>query len=658
MKSNIDIKQLVSKRIQVTYDLETFKQYALFTFLIPSKSGSEFIRIEFLHGEDAYNVESTARLFDVYKRSLSDFLLIGYNNKGYDNLIFLTLFKNKRTSPITPQEVNDLSCAIIDIGSLKWVNIPEGFLSYDVYNFKNHMPSLKIVGTLFGGEIHESPIPFSYVGSFTEKDRDEIKSYCDHDILRTRDVFDSDLGQKYFNMELMMCQIALNEIPPNKIDSVWRMFSTNGDYYEEIVKLTTDFQYKSKVNSAKDEHWIDFPAIYGGIYREFREQIEEVMNPVLEFFYSEDNFKSRSLSDGKDPSKFEIELKDGVVAAYGYGGVHGSCKESLYVSGEFDEYKVLHADFSAMYPNMMIEYDLYPPDFPSHLKAIFKKFALARDEYKKDGDIDTSNAYKPILNSVPGKFRYQYSRMFHPATNFAICAMGQCLVSFLALIVEGVLIQIDTDGIMILCRNKSEYENSVAAIDKFSKLINMKISTDDFDWFAQESIHSYAYSLNGKVDGIGGNLGGKSPWDPNLMGVSSVIHNSLLTGDSITKSLKLEIAANNVRNLIITSKNTTKFKGFQMVDFKTGEIEIRNNRFLLSVAVNPNVAASMGFSPKSITKIGEDKTQKISLFPTYVVNLDRLSDKIPIQCIDFDYYSNLIYSRMVGIASLVGIDRG
>ena len=656
----ISLTTMLSKRKKVFYDIETFYKYSCWVFYYPDKNSWEIV--EFWPEGDERNSKSTIKLWGIYQELLQNYILIGYNCKKYDNIILLKLFENGCNNVISSQEINDLSDQIISQQTLKWANIPEGFLSYDVYNFKNHMPSLKIVGTLFGGDIRETPIPFTYKGDFTKEQIADVLYYCKHDVSITKLIFESKLGQKYYAMENKMAEIAFNEVRNEcRPDFVYRLYSTACDHYEEIVKVLTKYNYKAPDDSPEDEFEITYPDTLNEVNDFVDKNSYEEVGPVIfqqliDFFYSEESFDIRVQSGGKDAMKFELNLRDDVTVSYGQGGAHGTVPYPLYVKSG-NGFNILHADFSAMYPSIMIAYDFFPPGLPIHIKDIFKRFAHARDEFKKAGDKDSSDAYKPILNSVPGRFRYQYSKLYHPATNFSICALGQTLITAMSLIVKGRLIQVDTDGIMVLCTDK-EYNHNVDLINKFSEMINLKIKVEPFQWFAQQNIHSYAFAdSEGNVDGIGGFLGGKSDWDPNLMGVADVVHRCMTQGISVTQALKNHIKENGVRYLTIVSKTTAKFHAFTIQDFKTGQVSKFNNRYLLSVAVLGTEAVKHGFNPVSVLKEGEGKTQKISSFPPVVVNINYLSDKVPLHIIDLDFYAELIMSKIDGISGLVGIKK-
>ena len=654
----ISLSNILSKRRKVFYDIETFYKYSCWVFYCPDNDKWEIV--EFWPEGDERNSKSTIRLWDIYQKLLSDYILIGYNCKKYDNIVLLKLFETGCNNVVCAQQINDLSDQIISQQTLKWANIPEGFLSYDVYNFKNHMPSLKIVGTLFGGDIRETPIPFTYKGDFTAEQIKDVLYYCKHDVSITKLIFESKLGQKYFAMENKTAEIAFNEVRNEcRPDFVYRLYSTACDHYEEIVKIKTKYNYKAPDDSPEDEFEVKYPDVLDEVDKFVDENCYEEVGPVcfrqvVDFFYSEESFDVRVQSGGKENMKFEINLRDDVNVAYGQGGAHGTVPYPLYVKSG-NGFRILHADFSAMYPSIMIAYDFFPPGLPVHIKEIFKRFAHARDEFKAAGDKDSSDAYKPILNSVPGRFRYQYSKLYHPATNFSICALGQTLITAMSLIVKGRLIQVDTDGIMVLCTD-SEYDHNVDLISKFSDMINLKIKVEPFKWFAQQNIHSYAFADgDGNVDGIGGFLGGKSDWDPNLMGIADVVHRCLTQGISVRQALTNHIKENGVRYLTIVSKTTAKFHAFTMQDFKTGKVSKFNNRYLLSVAVLGTEAVKLGFEPVSVLKEGEGKTQKISSFPPVVVNINYLNDKVPLEIIDLDFYAELIMSKIDGIAGLVGI---
>lgn len=656
----ISLSNILSKRKKVFYDIESFYKYSCWVFYYPDNDKWEIV--EFWPDGDERNAKATMKLWNIYQELLRDYILIGYNCKKYDNIVLLKLFENGCDKVISAQEINDLSDQIISQQTLKWANIPEGFLSYDVYNFKNHMPSLKIVGTLFGGDIRETPIPFTYKGEFTKEQIGDVLYYCKHDVSITKLIFESKLGQKYFAMENKTAEIAFNEVRNEcRPDFVYRLYSTACDHYEEIVKIKTKYNYKAPDDSPEDEFEVIYPDVLNEVDKFVDENCYEEVGPVcfqqvIDFFYSEESFDVRVQSGGKEKMKFEINLRDDVTVSYGQGGAHGTVPYPLYVKSG-NGFKILHADFSAMYPSIMIAYDFFPPGLPGHIKEIFKRFAHARDEFKAAGDKDSSDAYKPILNSVPGRFRYQYSKLYHPATNFSICSLGQTLITAMSLVVKGRLIQVDTDGIMVLCTDE-EYNHNVDLISKFSDMINLKIKVEPFRWFAQQNIHSYAFADgDGNVDGIGGFLGGKSDWDPNLMGIADVVHRCMTQGISVRQALTNHIKENGVRYLTIVSKTTAKFHAFTIQDFKTGQVSKFNNRYLLSVAVLGTEAVKLGFTPVSVLKEGEGKTQKISSFPPVVVNINYLNDKVPLSIIDLDFYAELIMSKIDGIAGLVGIKK-
>lgn len=654
------LHKLLESRKLCFYDIETFYKYSCWVFYFPENDKWEIIEFSFDNTEQ--NKKATLMLQDVYQRLIRDYILIGYNCKKYDNIILLKLMENLQMGVcgvIDSQLINDLSDQIISQQTLKWANIPEGFLSYDVYNFKNHMPSLKIVGALFGGDIRETPIPFTYRGGLTPEQIADVLFYCKHDVSITKLIFESDLGQKYFKMENKMAEIAFNEVRNEcRPDFVYRLYSTACDHYEEIVKIKTKYNYKAPDDRPEDEFEAKYPDVLDEVQslvsRETLLNELQKFTDLLHFFYDEESFDIRVKSGGKDGMKFEMELRDDVTVSYGQGGAHGTTPYPLFVKSG-NGFKILHADFSAMYPSIMIAYDFFPPNLPDHIKEIFKKFAHARDEYKAAGDKVSSDAYKPILNSVPGRFRYQFSKLYHPATNFSICSLGQTLITAMSLIVKGRLIQVDTDGIMVLCTD-AEYDFNVDLISKFSELIRLKIKVEPFMWFAQQNIHSYAFADgDGNVDGIGGFMGGKSDWEPNLMGIPDVIHRCLTRGISVRSALREHIREFGVQYLIIVSKTTAKFHAFTIQDFKTGQVSKFNNRYLLSVAVIGTEAVKRGFNPVSVLKEGDGKTQKISSFPPVVVNMNFLKDTVPLEIVDLDYYANLIMSKIDGIAALVGI---
>lgn len=642
----------ISNRDKIFYDLETFKHYACFCFRYEDDSTEE---IEFVAGDNELNVESTDRLREIYENHiLKNGLLIGYNNKKYDNMILLSLMY--RDDPFyTPADINLLSREIIETETLKFVSIPDGFLSYDCYNFKNHMPSLKLVGTLFGGSIKETPYSFSYQGTFTEEMRKDVLQYCHHDTKITKMIFESELGQQYFDMENRMASIAYDHFKARAPRMVYRLYSGGGDHYETIINALTDYGYKAEINSNVDLYLPKCPDIIkkDTLKKLIPKQHWDKYENVKHFFYSEEMFRKRC-DDYGNPRELECELLDGIIVKYGEGGLHGCTEKPIYVAADKD-YTILHADFSAMYPSIMIAYDFYPPGLADNFKGIFEGFAKARDDYKKAGNVTLSLAYKPILNSVPGRFRYRYGRLNHPATNYSICALAQTLISVLSWIIKGKMIQVDTDGVMFVCR-RAEFAENVKAIAKFCEIIKLKIKVEEFQWFAQQNIHAYAFADGeGNVDGIGGVFGGKSDWDPNLMGYSNVVQRALQSGETVKDCVSYELRHNGTRGFVFAVKTTAKFAGFKITNIHTDEEEHYEGRFLLGIAVNAEKARALGYKVYDIKKVGIGKVQKISGFPPTAILIEHLDDKVPVEIVDAEYYAAQILSKMKGISELVGI---
>ena len=654
------IQEILDERTVIFYDIESFKKYALFTF--KNKGSQEVITVDFISGDTVHNKKSTEELLYYISEIIKDGVLVGYNCKKYDNIIILTIWNNaigysgEGDNILTPEAINKMSFSIIEDKTLNYASIPDGFMSYDVYSFANKMPSLKIAATLYGGDIRETPIPFSYLGVFDKKMIESVKFYCRHDVEMTEILFNSDLGKKYYQMNIKSCQIAYDEIA-GKNDIVWKLFSGASNHYEAVVGALTDYSYRAPTGLSdydlnyKEKY--DVLRTFGMMSGKIEEKDASTFHEIYDFFYSPESERERIQSAGKNLVTLDTVIKNSVKIRYGLGGAHGSVDNPLYVESK-NGYKIVHADFQMMYPSIMIAYDIYPPELPSSLKSIFSKFAKYRISYKEKGDKTTADAYKPILNSVPGRFKYQFSRLFSPSSNFRICALGQCFITILAMCVRGRLIQVDTDGIMTLCKDE-DYKWNLNCIQYFSELVGIKIKAETFDFFAQQNIHNYAFGCEGKVDGIGGFFGGKSEWDPNLMGIQGVIQKAIVTGCSIESLVREDIKANGIRNFVFVSKTTAKFHAFKVLDVVSGKTEVIDQRFMLSVAALGDKAQALGLLPKKVLKLGEDKEQKISSFPPVVININKLNDDVPLECIDISYYVNLILSKMEGISSLLNL---
>lgn len=145
---------------------------------------------------------------------------------------------------------------------------------------------------------------------------------------------------------------------------------------------------------------------------------------------------------------------DGFRFDFGTGGIHGSLENTIVESN--DEYIIIDADVASMYPNVAIANRVYPEHLSDKFCDIYEDVYEQRKSYPKG---TAENAMlKLALNGVYGDSNNQYSPFYDPQYTMSITINGQLSLCNLAeqlLHIRGLrLIQVNTDGITVLCPRK------------------------------------------------------------------------------------------------------------------------------------------------------------------------------------------------------------
>ena len=145
---------------------------------------------------------------------------------------------------------------------------------------------------------------------------------------------------------------------------------------------------------------------------------------------------------------------DGFRFDFGTGGIHGSVENTIVESD--DEYIIIDADVSSMYPNVAIANRVYPKHLSEKFCDIYEDVYEQRKSYPKG---TSENAMlKLALNGVYGDSNNQFSPFYDPQYTMSITINGQLSLCYLAeklLQIRNLeIIQINTDGITVRCPRK------------------------------------------------------------------------------------------------------------------------------------------------------------------------------------------------------------
>lgn len=149
---------------------------------------------------------------------------------------------------------------------------------------------------------------------------------------------------------------------------------------------------------------------------------------------------------------------DGFRFDFGTGGIHGSVENKVVRSD--DNYKIIDADVTSMYPSLAIANRVFPKHLGVKFCDIYKEIFEERKKYKK-GTLENA-LFKLALNGVYGDSNNKYSPLYDPQYTMAVTINGQlslCLLAERLMMIKNLtLIQVNTDGITVKCPIDKEQE--------------------------------------------------------------------------------------------------------------------------------------------------------------------------------------------------------
>ena len=189
------------------------------------------------------------------------------------------------------------------------------------------------------------------------------------------------------------------------------------------------------------------------------------------------------------PDKIQI---NGSTYSFGAGGLHSTESKRALVAK--DDEMLIDIDVTGNYPKMIINNKWAP----CHLNGekfinVFSQFYEDRIIAKRSGDIDKSNIYKIVLNSIYGKFGDMHSFLYSPKCMLHTTFTGQLSLLMLIEMLEehGLsVVSANTDGIVVRVKN-AEYELFKEVCDNWQEISNLNLEETKYKALYNESVNSY-----------------------------------------------------------------------------------------------------------------------------------------------------------------------
>ncbi len=391
----------------------------------------------------------------------ADKLLVGFNNKHYDNYILKGVLCG--ADNILLKEINDF---IIDgnLGFEHWFlrENQAWFNSFDIRDDMQRGLNLKAIEGHLGLDIEESSVPFDIDRPLTNAELQEVIKYCKHDV---------DTAERLVKIRkpYLDGKIALGRL--KDIPDVKSLYATN-------AKITAMFLGAEPTERYDEREYVYPPNL----------KKELIPQEVIAFF---DQIRDESIPDDVLFKTKKKIMVDGCEFVYGWGGVHGGL--ATYQEETTDKRVIVNFDVASLYPSLMIRCGYTSRNIPS--AEFYESVYHDRLKAKKEGDKKTATTLKLCLNTTYGAMLNKYNPLYDPLMGRSVCISGQLFLTELVMAYLRdcktiKIINFNTDGVMFSI-DEDEMPKIYAINEEWQNRTGFELEEDKIQKIVQKDVNNY-----------------------------------------------------------------------------------------------------------------------------------------------------------------------
>lgn len=480
---------VIHNKTVMIYDIEVFPN--TFHCVLLNTDNEELYKFEI--SERKNQIRELVQFFTNPK-----YLLCGYNNKHYDDVIINYIIDY--IDVMLCKSIYDVTLSLFNL-SQTIINLEDGNISkIKRWKYANYFESMDLLTMMFSSKLRvglkSMQITMQYqnvqeysgdFGSFLPKDKiDEMISYNINDVKSTYSLFNYLVKNGDIDLRLFIEQeYGFNAL---SMDSV--KFGETLIAKKVCEELHINKRQLEQMRSPMDNIPLKDVILPFIRYKnpKFQEALEDMKKQVV-------SSKNKKPGEKNYENKFVVS---GVRYSIGVGGIHSLNEPRIYVPKE-DEY-LGHLDVASMYPSFIVRYGWFPRHLGKAGLAVYTQIYHERIQAKHSGQKQKNLALKLTLNSVTGKMQQETSWMYDPFSVFKIRINGQLILLMLAdLLLQHSceIVQVNTDGVMFIAKKayKDAIMESVAELEQLTKL---SFEADSYEAFYQFAVNDYF----GVVDGF------------------------------------------------------------------------------------------------------------------------------------------------------------
>lgn len=480
---------VIHNKTVMIYDIEVFPN--TFHCVILNTDNEELYKFEI--SERKNQIRELVQFFTNPK-----YLLCGYNNKHYDDVIINYIIDYIDT--MLCKSIYDVTLSLFNL-SQTIINLEDGNISkIKRWKYANYFESMDLLTMMFSSKLRvglkSMQITMQYqnvqeysgdFGSFLPKDKiDEMISYNINDVKSTYSLFNYLVKNGDIDLRLFIeKEYGFNAL---SMDSV--KFGETLIAKKVCEELHINKRQLEQMRSPMDNIPLKDVILPFIRYKnpKFQEALEDMKKQVV-------SSKNKKPGEKNYENKFVVS---GVRYSIGVGGIHSLNEPRIYVPKE-DEY-LGHLDVASMYPSFIVRYGWFPRHLGKAGLAVYTQIYHERIQAKHSGQKQKNLALKLTLNSVTGKMQQETSWMYDPFSVFKIRINGQLILLMLAdLLLQHSceIVQVNTDGVMFIA--KKAYKDAIMeSVAKLEQLTKLSFEADSYEAFYQFAVNDYF----GVVDGF------------------------------------------------------------------------------------------------------------------------------------------------------------
>ena len=435
-------------------------------------------------------IVNDAKALEKYFNDHDQEIWIGYNNRRYDQYIMKGILLG-----MNPKKINDW---IIVDKKPGW-QYSSLFNTINMINFDTMLrmdTGLKSLEAFMGNDIRETSVPFDIDRKLTKKEIEQTFFYCNHDVEQTIEV--------------------------------WLARKAEYDAAMGLVKIfNLPFSYMGKTGAQR------VAKILGGKGRKFDDEFEfPIVNTLRLKKYRavRDWYRNPENHDYKKKQKVTIA---GIEHTLAWGGLHGAIKK-YYGEGIY-----LMADVTAYYPSLQERYKFGYRNMAN--PENFEKIHGENLRMKATGNKVARLPYKIADNAISGQLKDQYSPLYDPRENNAICVNGQLLLVDLIEKLEPHIekfIQSNTDGILIKLKSIDDYDLIDDIVWEWEERTGMRMGFDIYTKVFQKDVNNYLLvAPDGKTKTKGAYTKALSSVDYDLPIINKAMVDYMTNGTPVEKTI-------------------------------------------------------------------------------------------------------------------------